>query len=703
MKEIIVNLMYYMNIKAHIVSKVFVHPILFVLIIMLIVSNSFSQDIIDPPPIEWGDVSTTEFELEVPEFSPNATSLTICKYGQVYVSEGVSSYETRFDVHERFIVLHNFGVKRADISILFWTGPNKTKSKGKEVKQTFSGAFRGSRDGNKVEKLDACVYNLDSDGKIVTSTLSSDQIFVQDYSDIAGYGAVTFALPNVKVGSIIEYKYTIVRKHLFTTEDWYFQSSDPCLHSEFRVSYPDKNAYAIIKKGLLKDEITFNPSSLSSINIGRKYDKVYSYELDSVPGLPDEPYVMSMNNIRTQMLIQMSEHYNSRTNVNEKIISTWKLLANEYKYDDQFGRQLNRNGALFSKLDPVWIASTSDKEKVKKCYNFVRDYFTCNNKWRTTIRGNLKEIFESKKGSAVEINLFLAGLLKKAGFEPKMALVSTRSHGTINEKYPFVSQFNHAICILEIDGKTLFLDASVKQGQYSFSPAIIVGCKAFIVDPKNPVFVEVTTNAKYDKFVMCTGKIEGDSLVGKLQFKFKGYAAARQRKIMQSDSAEYFNDVINGRELLELSNPIMINTRNADKPFLTQVDYSKQLSRFSTNEMLYINPYDVYGSFKNDFKSKTREFPVEFNYTYKVTYMYSITIPDGYVIEDIPNNKSTALADKSASVSFTYQASGSVIQIKTELKINKIVFYPEQYTNLKTLFELWELKHDEMIVLRKVT
>lgn len=662
-----------------------------------------AQNNYDPPPIKWGDISKADFQISAPKFDPDASSLTICRYGQLYVSEVAASLETRVDVHVRFIVLQTDGIDRADIEINFWTGSNNDKIISSAVRKTKGRTYKGGSDGHQVENIDGCVYNLNDEGKIVVSKLEEDQIFISDYSDVANSGTVSFALPNVKVGSIAEIKFTIVKRNIFTVEKWHFQREDPCLHSEYRVSFPDNKAYAVIKKGLMKDSIKFNPSTLTSKNLGRIYDEVYSYELDLIPGLPDEPYVMSMNNIRTQMMIQISEYYDYSTNSNVKIISTWKELANDYKYADMFGRLLNRGGNMYSDLEYVYSGSATDKEKVDKCFNYVRDHFICNEEEWTMADKNLREVYKNNKGSAVEINLFLASFLKHAGFKPKMALVSTRDHGIVNEKYPFVAQFNHAICLLELDGNTIFLDASEKDGNYNFPPSKIVGCKAFVIDPKNPEFVEITTNANYNKFVMCTGNIIDDSLVGKLQFKYKGYAAALEREQLKSDGEEYMHDAVNPDDILVLTNPMFVNRDKNDKPLLTQVDYSMSLNSMKTNELLYINPFKVYGSFKNIFISKERDFSIDFNFPVIVTYMYSITIPDGYIIEDVPENVNTAMADNLASVLIFYQVSGNMIQIKTELKINQMIIPSNEYDNLKTLFELWELKHDEMIVLKKTS
>jgi uncharacterized protein DUF3858 len=80
--------------------------------------------------------------------------------------------------------------------------------------------------------------------------------------------------------------------------------------------------------------------------------------------------------------------------------------------------------------------------------------------------------------------------------------------------------------------------------------------------------------------------------------------------------------------------------------------------------------------------------------------MYSITIPENYEIVEMPQNLNTMLSDSSVKILFYYQATGNIIQIKTSLNINKLEYSPSEYPQLKSIFELWEQKHNEMILLK---
>lgn len=650
-----------------------------------------------PPPITWGEIDKSSFDKSVAEAFADASTITLCKFGQIYVSYSeVEGYVTHTDVHVRFLVMSKEGISRSNIRIPFYSG-----EKNATIKRDRKNKFYGTETAEYVENIRGSVYNLDDNGSVITSKLNDDQMFAVDLSDIYSVGVVSLALPDVKEGSVVEYSYTISQKYTMQFERWYFQSEYPCLHNECRVSYPDKMSFAIITKGLLKDSIDISESMLTFVNIGGRLDKVYKYLLEDVPALHDEPFVMTMKNFKTQLRIQISEYHDVRTQSNVKVISTWKLLSDKLWFSDHFGRKLNRNIANYIDLHELYDPSLDSSTIIKNCFNHVRNHFHCNESEHLFIKNNLKDTYKSTVGSSAEINFVLAGLLIKAGFKPRMALVSTRDHGFVNVHYPFIDQFNHVVCVIENKGKKMFLDASYKQGAYNSPPAKIIECTAFIIDKKNPELVKITTDHIFEKFVMCSGKLENDTLVGKLQFKYKGYAAALERMDINNSGDDYRYDLVDNSEDIELINQKIINLEDNDKPLLTQFDYSVEAEGFGSSDLYYFNPFSVYGNFENPFKSKERSFPIEFNYLYSITYMYSYIIPDGYEILDIPEGISKTTYDNSTSILIYYNVVGKIIQIKTQLKINKLVIPSMDYQYIRDIFSLWETKHEDVIVLKK--
>ena len=64
-----------------------------------------------------------------------------------------------------------------------------------------------------------------------------------------------FAMPNVQVGSIIEYKYSIETPYKFNLKDWEFQRKIPTIYSEYTVRMVPFYEYTYLMQGVDKFDI----------------------------------------------------------------------------------------------------------------------------------------------------------------------------------------------------------------------------------------------------------------------------------------------------------------------------------------------------------------------------------------------------------------------------------------------------------------
>src|SRR5690606_35832886 len=95
-------------------------------------------------------------------------------------------------------------------------------------------------------------YNLEN-GSLTKNPLELSNVFtekVNQYWDVK-----KFALPNVKKGSVIEYKYSVSSQNKFNFRDWEFQWRIPVIYSEYVAKMIPFYEYTFIFQGASKFDV----------------------------------------------------------------------------------------------------------------------------------------------------------------------------------------------------------------------------------------------------------------------------------------------------------------------------------------------------------------------------------------------------------------------------------------------------------------
>ena len=90
---------------------------------------------------------------------------------------------------------------------------------------------------------------------------------------------VVFSLPEVKVGSIIEYKYTVEGSG---SNNWYFQKSIPVMLSRYTINVPIEFEIACIQHCTLP---------VSSVKNEKGGKEIQTFSMEKIPALRDEAFI----------------------------------------------------------------------------------------------------------------------------------------------------------------------------------------------------------------------------------------------------------------------------------------------------------------------------------------------------------------------------------------------------------------------------
>ena len=585
----------------------------------------------------------------------------------VFFDKATSNYDDEWNLVTsrdiRFKILKEKGKDRANIHILFYSGDD----------------FEFIRD------VDAVILSYDDQNNPVVSKLDHKSIFKNKIN--AAYSELTFAIPNVKVGSIIEYKYESVKKSYGGLKDWIFQKDIPVLLSTYELYVIPNHqfAYSVYKSNYLPIDIKPDQSQ----------GKI-TFTMKGIPGLRDEPFMAADRDYLQRVTFQLSgytNYFGDNKNINTWTDVTRDLLNNEY-----FGTQLSKNIPNTADLKALCSETGSTLQKMKIIHNYVQTHMI----WDHFIgiyTDGLKSAWDKKKGSTGDINLLLINLLRDNGLEAYPILISERSHGKVDTTYPYKNQFNTVAAYVVIDGKSYILDAVDHETPSGMVPFDFLNTKGYIVDRKKGGFVTITDNSRKDRnLINILASIEASGTI-------KGQAAVYNYDYARLDKEDkYKNDISKFKDDYTKTYSVKIDslklegTESDSLPLTENIGFNTSLNK--SGDYFLLN-YNLFTGFdKNPFVSNNRFSNIDFGCLSSKLVNGSFTLPDNLVVESLPKNITLKAPDNSMSITRMFDKQDNTIRCMIKIDIQKAEFEPSEYQMVQGFFKQMLDDLNEPIVLK---
>jgi len=347
---------------------------------------------------------------------------------------------------------------------------------------------------------------------------------------------------------------------------------------------------------------------------------------------------------------------------------------------------------------------TSDVDKLNAAFETIKTV-----KWNEyetifSTNPNLSSAFNDKVGNSADINLMLVSLLKKLNILSYPVVMSTRDNGMLSY-YPSLEKLNYVLAYAKIGDKVYVMDATEEYLPYNLLPERALNYQGRMITDKNPPIVDLTPKAKDNQKVIYNLSFNEDlSLKGTAEYSRFDYNALDFRQTYHefSSQEEFIEDRENTYQGLIINN---FSVENLDSLLLPVKDkYEVEIKNATTvvNDMVYLNPMLIHQLTENPFKLDIRKYPVDYGYMLERTYSITYTIPEGYEVVEIPKQAVVKLPENTASFMYSITRLNNVLTVTYRFNINKILFQPFEYYNLKELYNQIIKKHAEPIVLKKV-
>lgn len=643
------------------------------------------------PPVKWGKVDEADLVMTSYPSDSEAEAAVLADFATIKLDfEGGTTYV--MDHHVRIKIFNESAFERGDIEIIYYSKDNVEA----------------------IKELKAQVI-LPTGEKI---KLSKKDIFTEKINKY--WSRKKFAMPSLQKGAIIEYKYTKQSGSIYDLDDWYFQQDIPVRHSELRTNIPEWYKYISFTQGQAPEEkhkvtvetIEFDDRNSSvktqsgriSANVNQN-----SYVMTDIPAMKPERFITTMKDYYAKINFQLKS-IQFPNSISRQISSTWEKVAEDLNKNDSFGDQLYKarhTKKIMEAVTPLVSSITDPYEKLMVVYNFLNSNLDWNEISSIYSMESLNDAFERKLATRGEMNLMLIAVCHQLGLETYPVLISTRSHGKMLEVYPKTDQFNHVLAFVKIGEKEQLLDVGSEHRSSKYLRVNSLNYKGWLVDGAQSQWINIAVPADVGKMIVNADLSEDGTLTGSVQEICTGYTAMvnRQEYYENKDKddehiAKLWQETFPDAKVTSIN---FVNPEKAEESLKSSFEINLPNAAQINDAFIYLSPMLGNGYDENPLKLEERTFPVDMPYQVKEQYVLNLTIPEGYMVEELPEPALIKMPEDAGVFRFLVSENNGKIQITSKIYIKKNRYQPEEYQAIRQFYDMIVEKHGEQVVLKKTT
>jgi hypothetical protein len=619
---------------------------------------------------DWQPISPEELKMtRLPE-APGAPAVIL--YRQVDRDDGRAAHENNYI---RIKILTEEGRKYANVDIPYL----------KEQGNIHSIKARSIRTDGSIAQFDGKVY---------------EQTIVKAKG--IKYLAKTFSLPDVQIGSIIEYKYST------DFNESYVYDSNWVLSNEL---------FTRLAKFTLKPNQDFSlrwnwPAGLPAGTQPPKNEYgTIRMESQNIPAFQLEDFMPPENELK----FRVDFIYSDETSLEKDPAKFWKAEAK--KQNGRVEDFVNKKKAMEQAVAQTVAPGDSQEMKLRKIYARVQQVRNVSYETEKSQQeqkrekekpaSSVEDVWKRGYGYGGQITWLFLGMARAAGFDASPVLVAKRSDHFFKPQVMNPRQLNDNVVLVKLDGKDWYFDPGTAFTPYGMLPwweTTVAGLRlskdggGWVETPLNdntPTKIERKADLKLDS--------EG-TLSGKLTVTYFGSEAQTLR------IAERNEDETSRKKLLEdmvrETVPVTVDLDLVNKP-----DWSSSSPSFET-QFTFKVPGWVAGAGKrallpvglfsapekNVFDHPTRVYPVCFQYAYRKVDDVTIELPLGWKVSSVA--KPVDRDAKAAAYTMTAEDKSGSLHLTRILRSDLWMVPTENYPALRNFFQSVRTGDEEQVVLQ---
>lgn len=548
-------------------------------------------------------------------------------------------------------------------------------------------AYTTAPDGNGTKKMKVSEFK--------TQSSSSRDIFYDDAKE------TSFDYPKVVKGSITHVETEHFNKDIHFISPFYFSSYLPVVNATFSLTFPEDMDVRYIIKNDDKKNIT-----VTETKKGRK--KKIEFSASNIKEFEYFPDAVSPSYYAQHVIVYVTQYKNDDDN----IVPVYNTVNELYNWNAGFLKDINTTPSeLLKKVsDSICKGKNTDWEKAQAIYWWVQNhikYVAFEEGLEGFVPRQAADVCSKRYGDCKDMASLLTALLNTSGLKAYFTWIGTRSIPYTYSEVPLPITDNHMISAVKINGNWIFLDATDPNCIFGYPTSGIQNKQALIgVSPEKFELVTVPVVAASKNTIIDSTFLTIDKKL------LKGYASVDYLGYYGSNvySSLMFNKgdderVYARRRMAKGSNKFIMKDYKITFP--DTINKSANISSNfeipdyvkSIDDEIYIN-LNLEKLFNyTPIDTAKRKIAIENDYLSNIRQVHILKIPEGYMMEHLPQNVS--VSNKLVDFSIEYkQVKDQVFATQTYVTKTLLIEVPD--------FSVWNAAiskiapaYKEEIVLKK--
>ena len=455
-------------------------------------------------------------------------------------------------------------------------------------------------------------------------------------------------IPAPDTGNIIGYEYEIEERPFVLQDVWHFQQTVPARESHYSLELPSGWEY---KASWL---------NYPGVKPGQNGNNQWEWTLTDLKGIRAEPEMPPLAGVAGQMVVSF---FPAGGPSPKNGYSDWRGMGNWYL--NLVSDRMDASGPIKEQVGALTTAKISLLQKMQALAEFVQHdirYVAIElgiGGWQPHAAA---EVFGHRYGDCKDKATLMRSMLREIGIDSYYVVINTR-RGSITSETPAHQGFNHVITAIKVPdgltdpsliatiqhpklGKILFFDPTDYLTPFGQIRGALQANYGLLVTSDGGELIKLPQQPSSMNSVQRTATLTLDTtgtLKGDVKEVRLGERASSERWRLRTvtkdtDRVKPIEELLaNSLGSFHITRASVINLQRTDQPF--GFNYSFESPNYAKNvgNLLLVRPRVIGNKASGLMETKEpRKFPIEFQGPVRDTDAFEITIPPGYVVDDLP-------------------------------------------------------------------